>query len=410
MAIGRGGLREVHRALAVTFGVVAFALLATCFDTRSAVAQDWSLNSSLAQRMGYNSNVLLQPDNEISAFSSQTTPALKLSRAGPSSDMSLEGRFPYTAYFGHSELNRADQFGKLKVSKALSERSLLGFDANIAHDTTIESDSSDSSDTSDKEDTGRFVANPVRFLRWDATPSWQYLLSPIDRLRLSATYQQTDYDSREKTDYRDYGPTISYTHDLSELASVFGSLDYSRFEPDDDVNTVQDVYGGLVGYDYHPTERFSISGAAGLNYNVTHSDDQDSSGEIGYRFQFTMNYEISERTNANLQLSRDTEPTGDGEARTRNRGTFGISYKMTEMTVFSLDGSYLDDQKTQSNNQVSRRFTIKPSVTWDITEDLSLQASYQFRYKTFESSGSAMDNAAFITLRYALPDLHWSGF
>jgi hypothetical protein len=404
MAIGGGGLRGVRRALAVTSGLVAVALLAMCFEARSAVAQDWGLKSSLSQRMGYNSNVLLRPDNEISAFSSQTTPAFTLSRGGPSSDISLEGRFPFTEYFGHSELNEQNQFAKLKVSKALSERSLLGFDSNFAHDTTIQSDSSDD------EATGRFLTKSIQFIRWDATPSWQYQLSPIDRLRLSATYLQTDYASREKIDYRDYGPTVTYSHDLSELASVFGSLDYSRFEPDDEVNTVQDVYGGLVGYDYHPTERFGISGAAGLNYNVTHSDDQSSSGEVGYRFQFAMNYQISDQTNANVTLSRDTEPTGDGEARTRNRGSFGVSYRMTETTTFSLDGSYIDDQRTQSNSEVSRRFLVKPSVRWEMTDDLSLVASYQFRYKTFESSGSAMDNAAFITLRYALPDLNWSGF
>src|SRR5687767_9544173 len=173
MAIGGGGLRGVRRALAVTCALAAFVLLvAMCFDTRSAVAQDWGLKSSLSQRMGYNSNVLLRPDNEISAFSSQTTPAFTLSRVGPTSDFSLEGRFPYIAYFGHSELNEANQFGKLKSSKALSERSLLGFDATLSHDTTIETD--DSSGSDDNEATGQFVTTPIRFLRWDVTPSWQY--------------------------------------------------------------------------------------------------------------------------------------------------------------------------------------------------------------------------------------------
>jgi hypothetical protein len=83
---------------------------------------------------------------------------------------------------------------------------------------------------------------------------------------------------------------------------------------------------------------------------------------------------------------------------------------MTEMVVFALNGSYIDDQETQSNSDVSRRIEVSPSVNWNITEDLSLGASYQFRYKTFEESGSATDNAAYITLRYALPDVNWSGF
>jgi predicted porin len=197
---------------------------------------------------------------------------------------------------------------------------------------------------------------------------------------------------------------------LSELAAVFATLDYSRFEPDDEVNTSQDVYGGLLGYNYHPTERFTISAGAGLNYNVTHEDGQKDQSDIGYRFQFNLGYQINDQTKATVALSRDTEPSGDGAARTRNRGSVGISYNMTEMTIFSLDGTYIDDQQTQSNSDVSRRIQVRPGVRWNITDDFSLQAFYQFRYKTFESSGSAIDNGAFITLRYELPDLNWSGF
>jgi hypothetical protein len=401
MAIGVGGLRGVNRALALACGLLVFGFLATCFETRAALAQDWSFESNLSQRMGYNSNVLLNPDHEISAFSSQTTPALRLSREGPTSKISLGGRFVFTEYFNHSDLNTQDQFADLNVTKALSERSEIGLAGNFAHDSVSQNDD---------EATGDFVRRQIEFIRWDVSPSWQYLLSPIDRLRMSARYLQTDYNSNEKTDYRDFGPNVVYTHDLSELASVFAQLDYSRFESDDEVNTKQDVYGGLIGYSYHPTERFSISGAGGLNYNVTHEDDSKDSGELGYRFQFGFDYQINDQTKANVALSRDTEPTGDGEARTRNRASFGVSYQMTETTTFSLDGSYVDDQKTQNNNEVSRRFLVKPTVTWDITEDLSLSANYQFRYKTFEESGSAIDNAAFVTLRYALPDFHWNGF
>jgi hypothetical protein len=409
MAIGRGGLRGVKRALALALGLLVFGLLATCFETRAALAQDWKFESNLSQRMGFNSNVLLQPKNEISAFSSRTTPSITLSRVGPTSDIELQGRADFTEYFGHTDLNKTDQFANVKANKALSERSTVVLEGHFSRDTTT--------DTEDNEDaTDHFVNKQIRFIRWDVSPSWQYLLSPIDKLRLSAKYLQTTYDSQDKTDYQDFGPTITYTHDLSELSSVFGQADFSRFEPDSATNFKEDTYGGLIGYNYHPTERFTISVAAGLNYNVTHEDSTDgssssgSSSDIGYRFQFNTNYLINDQTSLNVALSRDTEPSGDGQARTRNRGSFGVSYHMTEMTEFTLNGSYIDDQETQSNSGVSQRIQVSPAVRWDITEALSLQASYQFRYKTFTSSGSATDNAAFITLRYALPDLNWSGF
>lgn len=401
MAIGVGRLRGVNRALALACVLLVSGFLAMCCETRAALAQDWSFESNLSQRMGYNSNLLLNPDDKISAFSSQTTPQVTLRRVGPTSDIAILGRVDFNEYIDHSDLNSIDEFGSLNVSKQLSERSSVKFYGAINHDTTLESD---------EDATGRFVNDAIRFTGWNANPSWEYLLSPIDRLRLAATYQQVEYKSNQKTDYQDYGPTVTWSHELSELATVNASLNYSRFDPDDEENRVQDTYGSLFGYDYHPTERFSISGAAGLSYEVTHSEDEGDQHDIGYRFQFNMNYLVNDQTRATVFLSRDTAPSGDGEEVTRNRASAGLTYQMTEMTAFSLDASYIDDQETQSEDGVARYVTVRPGVTWTITEDLSLAANYAFRYKTVENSGSAIDNGAFITLRYALPDVHWSGF
>jgi hypothetical protein len=372
-----------------------------CLEPRSALAQDWQFESALSQRMGYQTNILLQPDHEIDGFSSQTTPEITLKRTSPTSEIELNGLVRYTAYIDNSDLSSFDQFARLNASKALSERSTLGFKGRFDRDTTLDSE---------EDRTGRFVNDKIRLIRWDATPTWQYLLSPIDKLGLSAHYSQVDYDSLEKTDYRDYGPTVSYSHDLSELASITGSLNYSRFEADDFVNRTQDTYGGLLGYDYHPTERFTVGGGVGLNYNVTHQDDAKDKGDVSYRFMFNLDYLINDQTKATVALSRDTEPSGDAEAVTRNSATVSLSYQMTELTTFTFDTSYVDDQETLSEDGVSRYLTVRPAVRWDITEDLTLSANYQFRYKNVETEGSAFDNGAFITLRYALPDVNWSGF
>ena len=90
-----------------------------------------------------------------------------------------------------------------------------------------------------------------------------------------------------------------------------------------------------------------------------------------------------------------------------------VAMSMLAMPMFNT--AYADSEKLTSNNASSnqnntRLVSASPGVTWKVTDDLSLSASYQFRYKTIKSSGSATDNAAFITLRYALPNLHWSGF
>jgi hypothetical protein len=407
-----GAKRPISGA-AGSVAAIFIAVLAVCGFARHGFAQDWSLSSSLLQRGSYSSNLLLNPDRETSGFASLTIPQLKLKRTGPDSSITLDGQFKFAEFFNHPDFNSDSQILSLNVDKQLSERSTLDLSADFNRDTSL---------TSDQDVTGRFLDKSVRFITWDAAPSWTYLLSPLDQMTVTGSYQSTNYDSTEEIDYQYYGASIDFSHQLSELAQITASLSYFRFVPDDGLNTSTDTYGGLVGYKYSPTERLDLSGALGLSYGVTRQDKVSSttgdSNDLGYRAKFNANYRINDQTSAVLDLSRDTEPSGEGRQVTRNRGTLTFSYQLTELTVLKLDASYADNDNyfggntgSKSDEGLSRFWSISPSVALNFTEDLSLQASYQLRHKIFETDGgSATDNAAFLTLRYRLPDWHWSGF
>jgi hypothetical protein len=407
------GARWRKSIVARNAAAIAVAILAVCGGANRGFAQDWSLSSSISQRGSYDSNLLLTPNNKVDAFGSLTIPQLKLQRVGPDSAVTLNGQFKFAEYINHSDFNSANQLLNLNANKQLSERSTLNLDADFIRDTSL---------TSDQDITGHFLEKSVRFITWDGAPSWTYLLSPIDKMTWTASYQNTSYDSTTETDYQYYGASMDYSHQLSELAEITGSLSYFRFDPDDRLNTATDIYGGLLGYQYSPTERLTVSGAAGLSYSETHQDDvggnTGNSDDVGYRFKFNLDYTLSDQTTANLTLSRDTEPSNEGREVTRNRGTLTLSYQMTELTVLKLDATYADNEDyfgsnsgSENSEGLTRYWAISPSVALNFTEDLSLQASYQLRHKIFESDGgSATDNAAFLTLRYRLPEWHWSGF
>jgi hypothetical protein len=383
-----------------------------------ATAQDWSLSSSISQRVSYNTNLLLNPDRETSGFGFVTIPRLTLERATPTSTLTLDGQFKFAEYIDHSDLNSQDQLINFKGTKDLSERSTIALNADFDRDTTLQTES-------DTDITERFLDKAVHFTYWDVAPSWSYLLSPIDRMIVTGVYQSKDYSTNEKTDYQYYGPTLDYEHSISELAKITGNLSYFRYDPAGATNPSSDIYGGLIGYQYAPTERLSIGGSVGLSYTKIHGDNgggtatnnQDDS-TIGYRMKFNFDYTLTDQTTASLLLSHDTEPSGDGRQVTRNRATLNLGYEMNELTRFGFAASYADNQdyfgagtSLKDSDGNSRYYLLRPSVSFDFTEDLSLTASYQFRYKTFGSeNGSAIDNAAFLTLRYALPDVHWSGF
>jgi hypothetical protein len=391
--------------------VLACSGLLTGWLSGSAAAQDWALSSGISQRVTYNSNLLLTPSDRIDAFGSLTTPELTLSRSTPTSHVTLDGTFKFAEYINHSDLNTDGQLVNLNIDKDLTERSTVSLQGDFNRDSTL---------TSDHDIDGRFLASPVRFITWDVAPAWTYLLSPIDRIDWQASYQSTSYEEQTKTDYEYYGTALDYAHQLTELSQVTGGLSYFRFAPDDTLNTHTDIYGFLVGYRYKPTERFLISGSVGMDYNVT-SQDRTASGnggdksEVGYRLKFDMSYALTDQTRAELTLSHDSEPTGDGDIESRNRANLAVNYQFGDVTSFQLIAVYSDTEdyfgtENEVTDDSARYYAIGPSVSWDLNDDLQLQASYQLRYKTSDSDGSATDNAAFITLRYDLPDVHWSGF
>jgi len=403
MAYSRMAAPGLLVTLAAIIGFVLCGLAST------AQAQDWSLKSELAQKIAYDSNLLLTPSNKVSTFSSVTTPELTLGRVGPTSKFSLHGAFEFSEYFGHSDLNSQDQTVNLKTEKQFSERSTLNFDADFVRDKTL---------TSDLDVDGKFLNEPIRFITWDVLPRWTYLLSPIDQIAWSGSYLSKNYESSEKTDYQYYGTSVDYAHALSELASITGSLSYFQFRPDNTVIDHTDIWGGLIGYSYNPTERFKISGNVGLDYSVSEGNgDTKDESELGYRLKFDMDYKFTETTQVKVSLSHDAEPSGDGQQVTRNRGTVFLNQQLSETVSLGFLGVYVDNQDyfsssvSQDDNETTRFWLVGPSLTWNILEDLDLTTAYQFRRKVANGNGgSASDNSAFITLRYRLPDLGWSGF
>jgi hypothetical protein len=381
-----------------------------CAAGDAASAQEWKLYTNLSQRVLYSDNLLLNRRNEVDTFGSITTPELLLERTSPTSHIALNGRFEFEEYFDHSSFDSQDQIIDLDVEKALSERSRLGLDANFTRDTTL---------TSEDDITNRFLDDAIRFISWRATPSWTYDLTPLDQVSLAGSYRQVEYDSSEKTDYQYFGPTIGYNRRLGELSKFTTELSARRFIPEEPGDNYTDTIGTLFGYAYTASERFSISGAAGVSYSEEHEEDVGNDSDVGYRLKFDMKYLVSDQLTARVSLSHDNEPSGDGDQVTRNRARATLDYQVTEMATLGLDFNYADNvdllgfegESTDDEDDRSRYFAVRPNIGWQFTEDLSLVASYQFRYKKFEDENdTATSNSVFLTLQYNFPTVAGEGF
>jgi hypothetical protein len=357
--------------------------------------------------MLYSDNLLLSRDREIEAFGSVTAPSLTLERTSPTSDIALDARFEFAEYIDHSEFNSQDQFLNLTVDQAISDRSALRLGANFTRDTTLKSE---------QDVTGKFLDDSFRFVSWNVAPGWVYLLSPVDQIGVRGSYREVSYDTNEKTDYQYFGPSIDYNHRLSELAQLTSTVSYFRFIPDEPGDDYTDTLSTLFGYAYESSERFSINGAVGLAYSMRHEDDRKDTSDVGYRLKFNMKYVMNDQTSARVSLSHDTEPSGDGDQVVRNRASAGLSYKVAPLTTLGLSVDYADnvdvlgfEGDSTTDEDTSRYTSVRPSVSWQLTEDWSLEADYRFRYRLFDDDGgSASSNSVFLTLQYNFPTLGWT--
>jgi opacity protein-like surface antigen len=379
-----------------------------------AQAQEWKLDTSLSQQFLYSDNLLLGRDNEIETVGSVTTPALRLTRQSPTLDVSLGGRFDFTEYLDHSEFNSQDQSIRLNVKKAVTEQSTLGLNSSFIRDTTLKSE---------QEETDRFIDKKIGITFWEVRPNWTYLLSPVDEMKLGGSYSSVTYDSSEKTDYQYFGGTLDYRHRLSEIDQATANISYFRFVPDELGDATTDTVSALIGYGYTPSERLTITGAAGLGYSIENgsgpdSTEDDGDGGLGYRLKFNAKYELNERTSGQISLSHDSEPSSDGEQTTRNRATLGLTHKLTPLTTFAFNLDYVDtydyaglESSGRTDEDESRYAAIRPSLAWALTDQVSLVAEYRYRYKLYdENNESAMSNSVFLTLRYELPTWAWDGY
>ena len=384
-------------------------IAATCAGGESASAQEWKLSSNISQRVFYSDNLLLSRDRNIEDFGFLTTPALTLERTSPTSHIELGARFEFAEYIENSGFNSQDQFLTLTIDQAISERSALRLGAGFTRDTTLKNE---------QDITGRFLDDSIRFISWNVAPGWAYLLSPVDQVVVRGSYREVTYDSNEKTDFQYFGPAIDYNRRLSELTTFNATIGAFRFIPDEPGNDRTDTISTLFGATYEPSERFSVNGGVGLAYSMQHEDPGKDSTDVGYRLKFNMKYLISDQTSANVSLSHDTEPSGDGDQVVRNRMSVGLSHKLTPLTNLGLKVDYADNvdilgfEGDSTNDEDTSRYTsVRPSIGWQLTEDWTLEAEYRFRYRLFDDDGgSASSNSVFLTLQYDLPTWAGTGF
>lgn len=390
-------------------------LVALGIAAQTASAAEWTFDPEVTLKGGYNDNIRLRTDNEISSPVAILSPSTLFSVATPTAGASGRVRFDFRRYTQESDLDDNNWRVDLGSFKEL-ERSRFGLDIDLIKDTTLDSQLEETGLVNERRDRFSAVANP----------SWTYNFNERTNSRLAYTYRDVNYDNSDGTGLSDFTTHLldaSVNRILSERALV--TLTATVATSDSENNVDNEYYSLRFGGNYRFSETLQSSLTLGVrktkstfkgNSQVPVFEDgilvgfitvpfTSSNDDWGGVFAASLTKRFLRGSSA-LSASQDIRNSGSGSLIQVTRLNWNNSYNLSETLLSRLDFSF---RRTRDTNNVSTGlertfYRVEPGLEWQFRRFWSIGASYRYSLQQFDdSSGDAQQNAAYLTLRYLWP-------
>ena len=384
----------------------AITLSADCY------AAEWKIDPTIRLRTGYNDNIRINVDNELSSSEVTLIPSAVFSVETPRSGLSGKLRFDFRRFLEADNLDdnnvrfEVDSFYKM-------ERSEVGFDVDLVRDTTLDSQ---------LEETG-LVFDRVNRLLKRANPTWTYNLSDRTSLETGYTFTDVDYEKADTgfVDYTSHNVELSLNRVINERTFATITLGSSLTDNDNDVRSIFSYL--QVGANYQFSDTFSGSLFVGVRRTSSEFKQQipifAGGAFVGFA-PITNNIENSnwggvfngsltkrfERGSTSISASRDITNTISGVLFEVTRLNWTNNYKFSETLSTDLNialySSKDDSDLTTSENR--EYYDVNPRLNWDFSQFWRISASYRYKNQVFDRSNSnATQNVANLTLTYRWP-------
>jgi len=389
-------------------------LLLLAGSTSSLFAAEWKIDPTISLRAGYNDNITLRTNDEVSSPEAVLSPSARFSVETPTSGASGILRFDFKRYTEESDLND-NNVRFLTETFHQMERSRIGLDLDFIKDTTLDSQ---------LEDTG-LVFDRVNRKSFLASPNWSYSFNPRTSVQASYSYNKVNYDNTKDTAFVNFtvnSGQLSLNRVLSERST--GSLTLYRTRSDNDNDVTSTNSGVQAGADYRFSETLSVSAFAGYRYTQVDfsqtslipifsgpiligfqpvsSDTSRSDSGSTFSASVTKSFLRGETT---LSASRDISNDINGTPIEVNRLSSLNHYNFSETFSGDLNLEYYKSNVSDISNNSDRKYLqAEPRINWQFQRFWRLSGSYRYRKQTFDNSGDdAVQNAAYLTLTYLWP-------
>ena len=375
-------------------------------------AAEWKIDPAIQLRTGYNDNILIRPDNELSSSEVTFSPSAIFSVKTPQSGLSGKLRLDIRRYLEESNLD--DNNVRFKIdSYHKMERSEVGFDIDLIRDTTLDSQ---------LDESGVVFGRTNRFLK-RASPSWTYNLSERTRLETSYIFTDVDYEKSSSgfVDYTSHRGQLSLNRVVSERMFATVTLGSTLTDNDNDATSTYTYLQGGGSYQFSDT--LSATLFAGVRRTTSEFRQQVPIFAGGFFVGFApvsnkvknsnwggvFNGSITkkfERGSTSFAASRDITNTVSGVLFEVTRLTWTNTYRFSETLSANLGLTFYRsrDDSDLGASQDRKFYDVNPRINWDFAQFWRLSAGYRYKNQTFDASNAnATQNVANLTLTYRWP-------
>ena len=379
-------------------GLLWIVLLATLVLPSSAGAEQY-LRSSIGQDLGYDDNIGLDSADQEGGLTARTSIGATLGTRSPRLDLSLTGRFGYTANVRTDRSDTHDEALALDAAHLAGPRTRLGLRGGVRRDTSQEDV---------LEDTGeRRRTNDPRYT-FTFTPFAVHQLTRRDNLNVSASWRRREDTSETGEDFTTLSGNLGWRRSMTRR-TTFGLELYGNHIESTDQQSVLASPRLYLGYRYE--ERIDLSLSLGPSIFRTETDlatgGNVSETDYGLTVDGTLSARLAPTTTARVALSHYLEPAGTtGNVRETSRINLQLRQSLTRRLSFDAGGLAQRQSSVVAEGGVDRDFfQASTGFSYALTQQLDVGVRYRLRHE--REDDDATSNAVFMSLSYRLPEYRW---
>ncbi len=384
---------------------IASILVFTVINTSQVKSDEWKVDADVHQDISYDDNVTMRENAESSGIY-RISPTVTLSHKTQVSEVSASATFGLQRFFDLPELDREDQTYGLAGKYATK---------NTFWNVTSYYSLTPSRDTAELQ-SGDFGTDS-EMATFYLAPSFTYLLTDRDRLRLSYQYNNTAYSTNNFSDFEDNRINLSWSRVWTERLSTGFDVFYSNYDASNTGrlnanHTISDSFGLNISSSYLLSEKWKLNGKIGGRYTLSevtpHGGLSTEKGSLGFLIDSGIVY-TGESLLAKLNIKQSLVPTAQGQLDEQSRFSLGLQYNLSDRLFLVLDTSYQTSESVDESSSTDRtNYNFSPSINWKLSPDWTLSTDYRFRYQK-RAFGSNFDESANSNLYMLSVNYDWQG-